>query len=161
MIIRQTTLDDASELSEILNEIIKIGGTTAMEEPLDIETLCDYFINGSNCVCCFTAENDDGLLVGFQALETKETLPDDCANIATFARQTPKTPGVGTALLEKTIEYAKKHQFSSINATIREDNVPGLAYYAKMGFEDHSISKDVPLKSGTPVNRIHKRYDLK
>ena len=35
-----------------------------------------------------------------------------------------------------------------INATIRADNVPGLAYYAKMGFREYKVDADVHLARG-------------
>ena len=38
--------------------------------------------------------------------------------------------------------------FTVINATIRADNVPGLAYYAKMGFREYKVDADVHLARG-------------
>ena len=49
---------------------------------------------------------------------------------------------------------------TSINACIRADNVGGLAFYSKQGFQDHSVDKDVPLKDGTRVDRVNKRFSL-
>ena len=46
----------------------------------------------------------------------------------------------------------------AINATIRADNVSGLAYYTKMGFETYHRVKQVPLSDSTPVDRVKKRY---
>jgi hypothetical protein len=50
--------------------------------------------------------------------------------------------------------------FLEINAQIRADNLPGMAYYAAMGFAPFDMVKAVPLKDGTPVDRMIKRYDL-
>lgn len=44
------------------------------------------------------------------------------------------------------------------NATIRADNAGGLAYYARMGFQDYAVARGVPLADGTPVDRISRRY---
>lgn len=38
--------------------------------------------------------------------------------------------------------------FTVINATIRADNVPGLAYYTKMGFREYKVDADVHLARG-------------
>ncbi len=46
LIIRKATVDDAEELSELLNEIIEAGGTTALEDLSSPELLADWFISG-------------------------------------------------------------------------------------------------------------------
>ena len=48
----------------------------------------------------------------------------------------------------------------AINATIRADNIGGLAFYSRLGFMDHGISRAVPLRNGVPVDRVSKRYVL-
>ena len=48
----------------------------------------------------------------------------------------------------------------AINGQIRADNVPGLAYYTKIGFQTYRTIEAVPLRGGRPVDRIYKRYDL-
>lgn len=68
--------------------------------------------------------------------------------------------GVATALFATTTAQARELGLSAINATIRADNVSGLAFYSKMGVEDCGIAKQLPLKDGTPVDRISKRYCL-
>ena len=47
-----------------------------------------------------------------------------------------------------------------IDATIRAANVPGLAYYTAMGFEDYGMLGDVPLSDGQIVDRMRKSYNL-
>ena len=158
--IRSATVADILQLCVILNEIIQIGGTTAMEFSLSSEDFESYYMNGPNCLSCLIAAGENGILYGFQALSTNSKLPNNCADIATFARQTPKISGVGTELFKRTVNFAKAAGFSEINATIRADNVPGLAYYSKIGFQHHSIAKDTPLLNGIPVDRISKRYTI-
>ena len=48
----------------------------------------------------------------------------------------------------------------TIDATIRADNTGGLAFYGRMGFTDYDCVAGVPLKDGTLVDRIRKRFDL-
>jgi hypothetical protein len=40
------------------------------------------------------------------------------------------------------------------------DNRVGLAFYEKMGFRTYETLRRVPLRDGTPVDRILKRYDV-
>ena len=158
--VRTATLDDAAELCTILNEIIQIGGTTAIESPLTEDEFIAYFLHGGSHLCCFTAIDESGVLAGFQALERHSELPDDWADIATFARVKPKTAGIGRALFNQSKFYAAGSGFSAINATIRADNHGGLMYYEKMGFETYAVKKNIPLSDGTMVDRISKRLLL-
>jgi hypothetical protein len=48
----------------------------------------------------------------------------------------------------------------AVNATIRADNHSGLPYYEKMGFTTYKIVEAAPLKNGTPVDRICKKYSF-
>lgn len=153
MKIRTVTPQDAEALTQLLNDVIGAGGTTAIETPLTPAEFSEWFISGSNALSCHVAEVD-GLLVGFQALSADDALPPDTADIATFSRLSPKVRGVGSALFPATLAAAKSHGFKHINATIRADNVGGLAYYHKMGFRDYDRLPQVPLSDGTPIDRI-------
>jgi RimJ/RimL family protein N-acetyltransferase len=85
--------------------------------------------------------------------------PKGLADIATFARTSPKIRGVGSALFPATrAAAAEEFGLEFVNATIRADNGSGLAYYAKMGFEIYDRLVQIPLLDGTPVDRIKKRF---
>jgi len=148
--------NDAAELAGLLNEIIRAGGTTALETELSPQEFDDWFISGQYALACHVAEADD-VLYGFQSLSLYGDPPRGWADIATFARIAPKRKGVGTALFAATLREARDLGLKAINATIRADNVSGLAYYEKMGFETYRV-KQVPLVDGTLVDRVKKRY---
>jgi L-amino acid N-acyltransferase YncA len=158
--IRKATADDAQELSGLLNEIIEAGCTTALEAPLSPDQLADWFITGEFALTCHVAQAGSGL-AGFQFLSLYENRLEGWADIETFARRSPKIPGVGTALFSATVSVAKERNIDFINATIRADNGGGLAYYEKMGFRTYNVMEKVPLDDGTPVDRIQKQYLVK
>ena len=157
--IRPARPEDMGQMADLLNEIIRIGGTTAFEEPVTPGMLEDWYLN-ADAYCCHVAVDSAGNIAGFQALETSNAYGAGIGEISSFARQTPKTPGAGTALFKATEQAARAANLTAINAKIRADNVPGLAYYTKMGFQDHGVIPDVPLKDGTPVDRVLKRYKI-
>ena len=159
MNIRPVKSEDLKELCSILNEIIDIGGTTAYETQLQEHQLDSHFVSGKDCICCFVAEEKE-LLLGFQALSHHADLDEGWVNITTFARVKPKVSGVGTSLFASSKSYARQNEIKHINATIRADNISGLAYYDKMGFKDYSVAKNVPLLDGTPIDRISKYIDV-
>lgn len=159
--VRPVRDEDADELAELLNEIIARGGTTALQEPFTGQALAEAYLTGPEVICCFVAvDADTGRLEGFQTLGRYPDLPDDVGDIGTFARVGGTQRGVGSALFAATRAEAKAHGLTAINATIRADNVGGLAFYSRIGFADHSVLKDVPLTDGTRVDRVRKRYAL-
>ena len=158
--IRSVIPADTTAMADLLNEIIDIGGTTALEDHVDAHTLQVWFLDPMRAHCCHVAIDDKGKVAGFQALEKTEAYGQGIGEISTFARQTPVIKGVGTALFKATKAAARGAGLSAINAKIRADNTPGLAYYTKMGFQDHSVIHAVPLRNGTPVDRVLKRFPL-
>ncbi len=158
--VRPVASSDAAELAELLNAVIAAGGTTALQEPFTPEALDAAYLTGPNVHCCFVAEDEDGTLLGFQTLGRYPGLPDDVGDIGTFARIGGTQRGIGSSLFAATAKRAAELGLSAINATIRGDNSGGLAFYTKQGFVDHDVTPGVPLKDGTPVDRVHKRFVL-
>ena len=156
--IRTAKASDAIQMAAILNEIISIGGTTAFEESVTPENMTDWYISQAHF--CHVALDDDSQVAGFQAIEHSSDYGDGIGEISSFARQTPVGRGVGTALFRATKRAAIDAGLAEINAQIRADNTPGLAYYSKMGFQDHGVIQGVPLKDGTKVDRILNRFAL-
>jgi L-amino acid N-acyltransferase YncA len=159
--VRSVRADDAEELAALLNEIIDRGGTTAWEEHFSARRLADTMLSGPEVICCFVAvESTTSKRLGFQSLLKLEELPGGVVDITTFARVGLTQKGIGSSLFAATRAEAVRRKLAAINATIRGDNNGGLTFYSRMGFRDHSVKPAVPLKDGTPVDRINKRYLL-
>ena len=158
--IRPAEDKDIEGMRTLLNEIIRVGGTTAITNELSPEEMREWFISGDNVVSCFVAVDSVGAVVGFQSLSTYDTLPAGWVDIATFACRSRHKSGVGTALFARTRDAATRLGFSAINATIRVVNEGGLAYYGRMGFETYLVEDGDPQAQGRVFNRVHKRFDL-
>ena len=161
--VRPARQADAAAMADLINAIIAIGGTTAYEDAFDAVSMDAAYISLPELVSCFVAEADGGI-VGFQGLmrsfDPDDPLPDGWATIGTFARVGLTQRGVGGALFVATLQAARAAGISVIDATIRADNTGGLAFYSRQGFVDYDRLKAVPLKNGTPVDRIRKRLDV-
>ncbi|WP_296675392.1 GNAT family N-acetyltransferase [Novosphingobium sp.] len=158
--IRPVTSADAPALAEMLNAVIRAGGTTALQREFTPEALDEAYLTGPQVLCCHVAVGDDGALAGFQTLGRYPGLPADIGDIGTFARVDGKQRGVGSALFPATVARARALGHSAINATIRADNTGGLTFYAKQGFVDHGVTRSAALDDGTLVDRVHKRFAL-
>ena len=159
--VRPVHADDAMELADLLNQVIARGGTTALEEPFTPEALAEAYLTGRDVICCFVAaDRMSRRLEGFQTLGKSQGLPEDVGDIGTFARLESVQRGVGSRLFAATRAEALRRGLSAINATIRADNTGGLAFYERQGFAPHGVHAAAPLKDGTRVDRINKRYRL-
>jgi len=151
-------LEDARELAALINGVIAQGGTTAHEVPFTAESFAKYFLGGPDFISCFKAVDESGTALGFQTMGHDSHVPADWGDIGTFAKVGGVQKGVGSALFAATSRFARENNIPVINATIRADNTGGLAYYSKMGFVDYAVARGVPLKDGTPVDRISKKF---
>lgn len=152
--VRPITADDVPQACALLNRIIRIGGTTAFEVEVGEEAFAAMFVTGEDLIACHVVLDPAGQVAGFQWIGRNAKLADDCADIATFARGDSPVRGAGRAMFAATSAFAKQAGYAWINATIRADNVAGLGYYAKMGFVDYAVARAVPLRDGTPVDRL-------
>jgi L-amino acid N-acyltransferase YncA len=159
MIVRNAELADAPDMAVLLNEIIRIGGTTAYEDAVSAEDLRDWYLTGPAAICAHVAE-EAGVLLGFQVLGRNPDLPADWGDIGTFVKAGLQRGGIGAALFVATAAAARARGVTTINATIRADNAPGLGYYSRRGFQNYDHDHSFTLKDGRVVGRVSKRFNL-
>lgn len=154
MIIRPAVVADAPAMAWVLNDIIALGGTTAHEVARSADEVCADYVDGPAVLASVVAE-DQGV-TGWQSVG----LWQGDAHIATFVQPGLQAQGVGTALFRATCDILRPRGVTTIIASIRADNAPGLAYYARIGFRDFAHDPGFALSSGQVVGRVHRRYSL-
>ena len=155
MRVRAARPEDAAAMALVLNRIIEIGGTTAHEvakTPADIRA---HYIDGGGCVTCVVAEAENRL-IGWQAIGWYQ----GDAHIGSFVSPDIQAKGIGAALFTLTLNLARAAGLTEIHAAIRADNVPGLAYYARIGFVEIGREAGFALSDGRVVGRVLRRFDL-
>lgn len=157
--IRPARREDASALAAILNPIIARGGTTAYEEPVT-GAYFEAIIDGLDPREIFNVAEAEGRIVGFQQVEAHEGLAEDVGDVATFVAIDAARGGIGGALAARTVAEARAKGWRALHACIRADNAGGLAFYERIGFRTDRIDPAVPLKDGTPVDRVRKLMKL-
>lgn len=160
MIIRSAHSLDAGEMAALLNEIIAIGGTTALAKKVSREDILGWMSGPADEAAFFVAETEEGEILGFQYIRPGRELPPDAVNIATFAKPGKQGLGIGSKLFDATRKAARDLGYAWINADIRADNESGLAYYQSRGFEDYGTIEGYKMADGRAVNKILKRLDL-
>ncbi|MGI3169804.1 N-acetyltransferase family protein [Pseudooceanicola sp. C21-150M6] len=157
--IRRAGEMDLGGMADLLNEIIAIGGTTALTGVMTRDAMRDWMMTSPRSVW-HVAEDDTGLLMGFQQVEPHAELGETVAEIASFVRPGSTGLGIGSRLFEATAAAARATGYAWINANIRADNSGGLAYYQSRGFEDYGRIAGYVMGDGQVVDKVLKRYDL-
>jgi L-amino acid N-acyltransferase YncA len=155
MNVRPATPDDAEAMAAILNAVIAIGGTTAHQHPKSVEAVLWGYITKPEMRSSVVAEAD-GNVIGWQSVEFWR----DALHIGTFVAPGVQARGAGAAMFALTRNLLRPLGPGHIIATIRADNVPGLAYYARLGFRDIGHDPHWALEDGRVVGRIDRRFDL-
>ncbi|WP_375687950.1 GNAT family N-acetyltransferase [Pseudooceanicola sp. LIPI14-2-Ac024] len=150
---------DAAPMADLLNEVIAIGGTTAMTDPVTRADMLAW-LDADPMSIWFVAEDEDGALLGFQWVDRPDETQASVCYISTFSRVGRTGLGIGSALFAATRDAARAAGFRFIEAEIRADNTGGLAYYQSRGFEEAGRKTGVRLKDGTLVDKVIKRFEL-
>ena len=165
-LIREVTFPDTVALTDLLNDIISIGGMTAHLSHFDTERIQRDYIMPKLVISCLIAENK-GRVVGFQSLEWsdpdwtgEDCIPEDWAFISSFVAPDQHGKGIGKLLFQDTKKRALSASVNTIEATIRADNEAGLRYYESLGFREYDIMIARPLSDGELVDRIRKKMKL-
>ncbi|MEP3442602.1 MAG: GNAT family N-acetyltransferase [Sulfitobacter sp.] len=151
---------DAGSMARLLNEIIRIGGTTALVRPVTGADLIERMAYAPERSAWHVALDDDEQVVGFQWITTSQELPPHAAEIATFVQVGQTGLGIGSALFSATAKAAEELGYIWIRANIRADNEGGLTYYQSRGFRDYDLIEGYTLADGTKVDKRLKRYDI-
>lgn len=151
---------DLRQTAELLNEIIAIGGSTALITPLSREEISGWLLGDPECSTWHVAMDAEGQVLGFQWIGPFGNLPPEACEIGTFVKAGRMGLGIGSKLFEATKTAAYALGYTWINAEIRADNEGGLAYYQSRGFEDYGRKDGVVLEDGSEVTKVLKRYNL-
>ena len=155
------TPGDAQGIIDLLNPIIREGGTTAIGIEIDLDQQSAYLAKAGPRNIFFVAVNRlSGEIIGFQYVEDHHDLPKLCGDIGSFVKRGNGRQGIASAMNHLTFAKARSSGFVELNATIRADNISGLEFYEHSGFYTVSIKPQQLLDNGEPVDRINKRLAL-
>jgi L-amino acid N-acyltransferase YncA len=136
--IRPIRIEDAEGVVNVLNPLIRAGESTALDRVFSAEE--ERIFIGFNVA----EKTDDGVIVGFQNVEPFATYTEAFAHvgvIGTYVDQSGQRQGIGRLLFEATRLAAKEKGYEKFVAFVRADNVSGLAYYKRIGFEAIGVAK--------------------
>ena len=126
------TPDDVADLFEAFSQIVDDGEGYPQAPPLVFEDFREYWLHGKSAVIVARGE---GRLVGSYYL--KPNFPGRGAHIANagyFVVKSMRGSGVGEALVEHSIEEARRLGFDAMQFNLVFESNPARALYERLGF---------------------------
>ncbi|MEX0349010.1 MAG: N-acetyltransferase family protein [Paracoccaceae bacterium] len=148
MEVREATIEDAASIHRILQELV---AARLRNRPATLDFARDNYITHPDRLWCGVAVDEDGTILGFQALKlavegNEFDVQPGWGVIGTHVSPKAARRGVGAALFAVNREVARRRGLSKIDASIGADNVSGRAYYEAMGFETYRTPKGLDCK---------------
>ena len=129
--IRRATVEDSAAISAIIGEILEEGLAISFEralEPDEIRTLLER--QGSGGASFVANENDE--VVAFGSLDPDPADPSECT-FGSWVRRTRRRQGIGTALAEEALVFARDLGYRRIRGRLPAGNEPALSYLSSIG----------------------------
>ena len=137
IIIKEARTEDAANLIEYTKLVgaqtdnLSFGKEGAGDTP-EVEEFIKRISSDPNSVMYFAWKNDD--IVGCANISGMKRRMSHRANFAISVAKSEWGSGIGSALLEKCISFAKDNEIEIINLDTRSDNIRAISLYKKFGF---------------------------
>ncbi len=146
MIIRPAVEDDAERLAEIQNPVIR--DTAITFNPRE-RSEAEFRIAVRDLPCFIVAE-DGGRVVGFASYDQFRKGPGYARTVehTIVIAEEARGQGTGRALMNAVEEHARSAGMGSIWAGVSGENPTGVAFHARLGFEEVARLPKVGYKFG-------------
>ena len=137
IIIKEAKPEDAAKLIEYTKIVgaqtdnLSFGKEGAGDTP-EVEEFIRRINSDPKSVMYFAWKNDD--IVGCANISGMKRRMSHRANFAISVAKSEWGSGIGSALLEKCISFAKDNEIEIINLDTRSDNIRAISLYKKFGF---------------------------
>lgn len=137
IIIKEARPEDAAKLIEYTKIVgaqtdnLSFGKEGAGDTP-EVEEFIKRINSDPKSVMYFAWKNDD--IVGSANISGMKRRMSHRANFAISVAKSEWGSGIGSALLEKCISFAKDNEIEIINLDTRSDNIRAISLYKKFGF---------------------------
>lgn len=128
---RQATSDDAETIAEIINTVVQEPNPVGFDGPMTAENVRTWLARqggeGGIFLCLL-----DGEAAGFSALDFDTQQPDTSV-LGVWLLPEHRRKGLGTALAECALEFARDKGFKRIRGRLPEHNETALSFLSGIG----------------------------
>jgi ribosomal protein S18 acetylase RimI-like enzyme len=137
--IRRATAADAEAMIAILQGIASERIYTAINKPWSADEQRQHLASLSAREAIHVAETGARAIVGYQTLELWAPTLDSMAHvgqIGTFLTPEWRRRGIGEALFQTTLDFARKCDYLKFVIQVRSSNASAQAFYQRLGFRE-------------------------
>lgn len=148
MHIRLATANDLPAINDIYNHYVRTSTTTYQEVESSMDERVEWFTSREPRHVVTVYETDDGTILGWASLNVfraRSAYRFSTEN-SVYIHKDHFRKGIGSALLQDSIERAREHGFRTIIAGIDAEQAPSIAIHAKHGFVECGRMRHVGFK---------------
>ena len=137
--IRRATAADAEAIIAILQGIASERIYTAISRPWSADEQRQHLVSLSEREAIHVAEPRGKAVTGYQTLELWAPTLDSMAHvgqIGTFLTPEWRRRGIGEALFQATLNFARKRDYLKFVIQVRSSNSSARAFYQRLGFRE-------------------------
>ncbi len=128
---RQATVNDAEAIAAVIDEVVKEPNPVAFDGPMTPEQVRTWLsrLGGEGGVFLAII---DGKVVGFSALDYNTFEPDTVV-LGVWMLPTARRRGIGTALAEYALGFARDKGYTRIRGRLPQNNEVALSFLSSIG----------------------------
>ena len=135
--VRRAAVDDAAGIATVLQRVAAERNHSAIERPWTVEQQGAYLASLSIREAFHVATAEAGDIVGYQSLDLYSRVLTSTAHVGqlgTFIVPAWRGRGVGSALFQSTIRFARSVAYRKFVIQVRASNAAAQRFYSKLGF---------------------------
>jgi L-amino acid N-acyltransferase YncA len=128
---RRATLDDAEAIAAVIDAVVREPNAVGFDRPLspeEVRTWLSRLGDGGAVFLCLVAE----ATAGFGALDFNTQEPDT-ATLGVWLLPQHRGRGLGTALAECALDFARDKGYRRIRGRLPQDNEAALSFLSSIG----------------------------
>ena len=129
--VRRAEAADAAAISAIIGEILGEGLSISFERALDPREVTTLIERQGSAGATFVAE-EGGAIVAFGSVDADPADPGECT-FGSWVRLEHRRRGIGTALAEVALAFAREQGYRRIRGRLPANNEPALSYLSAIG----------------------------
>ena len=152
--IRRATVDDATNIVDVINSVIAEGNYTIFDKPFSEVQERSFISALGSRSALYLAEIDGKIVLDlFSTLATSSM--SHVATMGTWLRREFRGSGIGRLLAEESFRFAKDNGYRKIIIQVLADNEGALRFYRSLGFRDIGIAREHVRLAGAFYDEIY------
>jgi len=139
--VRKATVDDAEQVSAVLNSVIAEGMLTLFDRPFPVAEERTFIAALSPRSALHVAELESRIL-GVQSIDLYSDLSQSTSHVATMGtwlRGEARGHGIGKLLAMESFRFATSNGYAKIVIHVLAGNERALRFYRRLGFVDVGV----------------------